>query len=123
MKEKVKHHAQNGEPLFTKQVIINLAIYCGLLVLAISSGVTIYTFFIYAYIQLFPDYSFLSIINIGGVGIMFYVIWKLFHFFKYQYENIRRTFRFAFRESKPFISGSNRKVKKPIEPEKDWIKK
>jgi len=120
--EKTKPHAENGEPLFTKRVVINLLMYCGLLLLSICAGVTIYTFFVYAYIHLFTDYAFLSIVNIGGIGIMFYVTWKFFHFFKYQYENFRRLFRFILRESTPFVSARKGKVKEPKSPSDDWIK-
>jgi len=123
MKEKVKPHAVNGEPLFTKQVIVNLFMYLGMLFVAIASGITVYIFFLYAYMKLFTDYSFISIINVGGIGIMFYVTWRLFNFYKYQYEHFRRTFRWALRESTPFVSASKRKIKELKKPDEDWIDK
>lgn len=115
------------ERLFTKREWIHMAIVVVIMIMSIFAGMSVYMFFVYGYIYLFPDYGFLTIVNIGGIVIMFYVTMKIYRFFLHLYRQYRELFRFDSAVKKRF----NHVVKtKPFEvkemkiktPDKDWIK-
>lgn len=113
---------ENEEKLFTKKDYWNIFMYMLIMSGSIFSGMTVYLFFTYGYISLFSDYSFFSIVNIGSILLMFFVIIKMFQFWKWLWNEWQDVLYWSFYKSTPFVSASKRKIKEPEKPENDWLK-
>jgi len=86
--------------LFTKKDWINILGYCIVLIGSVFAGMTVYLFFIFEYLTRFPDPGFFTMVNIGALILCFYVIFRLYHYFKYVWLEWRNTFHWIFRKDK-----------------------
>lgn len=107
------------ERLFTKKDWIHMTVVAIIMIVSICAGMSVYMFFVYGYISVFPDYTFFSVINFGGIAIMFFVTMRIYRFFLYYYNDYKIIFS-GIRETH-FSNVEAKKVK--IEtPDKDWLK-
>ena len=102
-----------------KWKILNSIICIGYFILSIICGMTIYLFLCYASFEIFPSGFNHVLVNIGAVGLMFYVHYRVYRFFDVLYSNVKKSLKLL--KSQESIKGLKSKIVKILSPEEDWI--